>query len=87
LPSGNEMACDFCPTCGTRIFHRHLENKEIISIKPGTLDNTKMLDPSGHIWTKSAQQWINLKNNSLQYSGNPDSYDKMIELFSCDSSL
>lgn len=85
LPGGGEMACDFCPTCGTRIFHRQLQNETMISIKPGSLDNTKTLKPSGHIWTQSAQQWLKLESDSLLYPENPDSFEALIQSYGCDS--
>ncbi|MBU3915125.1 GFA family protein [bacterium] len=85
MPSGRKMACDFCPNCGTRIFHRQVDKAEMISIKPGTLDDTSLLKPVGHIWKKSAQPWIKFEDDCLQFDGNPDSYDEMIRLFSCKS--
>lgn len=63
MPSGSSMECSFCPTCGTRIFHKVLGQSEVVNIKPGTLNDTSWLRPSGHIWTKSAQEWISLDSN------------------------
>src|SRR5580658_9644644 len=39
LPSGQEMICEFCNCCGTRVYHTSDSNRAagIISIKPGTL--------------------------------------------------
>ncbi len=85
MPSGRKLDCDFCPNCGTRIFHRQVEKGEMISIKPGTLDDTSLLKPAGHIWKKSAQSWVAFDDDSLCFDGNPDSYDQMINLFSYDS--
>lgn len=48
LPGGHQMACHFCPTCGTRIFHRQLSQLDRISINPGTLDKTTKLSLAGH---------------------------------------
>jgi hypothetical protein len=56
--NGQQMLCQFCPVCGSRIFHQLSSQKEIISIKPGTLNNTKWLKPVGHIWSQSAQPWV-----------------------------
>lgn len=49
LPSGQRMACRFCPTCGTRLFHQVLGQTRFMSIKPGTLDDTSWLEPAGHL--------------------------------------
>ncbi len=77
-PSGNTMECSFCPTCGTRLFHKVLERSEMMSIKPGTLNDTRWLKPAGHIWTKSAQPWICFDSNLLQYEGNPDTFSELM---------
>ncbi|PXX43299.1 GFA family protein [Undibacterium pigrum] len=74
MPSGREMECSFCPTCGTRLFHRLLGQTEIISIKPGTLNDTSSLQAVAHIWTRSAQPWLNLDQDCLQYADNPDDF-------------
>jgi hypothetical protein len=78
MPSGREMECRFCPACGTRLFHRVLGQAEILSIKPGTLDDTRGLQPAGHIWTRSAQPWFYFAGDDLQYAGNPDSFAELI---------
>lgn len=80
-PNGEEMACQFCPTCGARIFHRIKGREVILSIKPGTLNNTKWLRPVGHIWTGNAQPWFELGDECLVYSGNPP--DGFVEILQC----
>lgn len=54
--SGRTKECAFCALCGTRIYHRVLET--VLSIKPGTLDDTSWLDPDAHYWTKRKQPWV-----------------------------
>ena len=54
--SGRTKECAFCPDCGTRIYHRVLE--AVLSIKPGTLDDTSWLAPQEHYWTKRKQRWV-----------------------------
>jgi hypothetical protein len=53
--SGRIKTCAFCPTCGTRIYHR---TEAGISIKAGTLDDTSSLRPGSHYWTKRKQPWV-----------------------------
>ena len=77
MPSGRKMACRFCGICGTRIFHQVL-GSDTLSIKPGTLENTKDLKPCAHIWTGSKQDWVHIDNKALQYTGNPESYDALV---------
>ena len=78
MPSGRAMECSFCPDCGTRLFHKVLGQSEIMSIKPGTLDDTTWLKPAGHIWTKSMQSWVLLDSGSLRYEANPESFSDLM---------
>ncbi|MGQ0710120.1 MAG: GFA family protein [Rhodoferax sp.] len=79
LPSGRQMACRFCPQCGTRLFHQVLGQDEFMSIKPGTLDEGRALAPVGHIWTASKQPWVVLQEHSLQYPGNPPDFAALMD--------
>jgi len=45
----------FCPECGTRIYHKSAWRKDTVSVKPGTLDDTRWLKPEMHLWTGSKQ--------------------------------
>ena len=79
---GNPLAveCVFCPKCGTRVVHRGRGEDWGLSVKAGTLDDKTWLSPVGHIWTRSAQQWVEL--NGLIYGKQPDDgYAALIEAF------
>lgn len=78
LPSGRRMACRFCPDCGTRLFHQVLGQEEVMSLKPGTLEDTRGLRPAGHLWTSSRQRWVRLDEGSLHYPGNPDNFEVLL---------
>ena len=80
-PSGQRMHCDFCPTCGTRVFHRRAGQEEFVSIKPGTLDNTRWLRPVAHIWTASSQPWLNFDEEDLLLQQNPSTFDALFEIW------
>jgi hypothetical protein len=56
--SGNEVTGVFCPECGVRIYHALKSAPDVVSLKPGTLDDTSWLRPSAFIWMKSAQGWV-----------------------------
>ena len=53
--SGRTKTCAFCPECGVRIYNTTGSRK---SIKAGTLDDTQMLRPDAHYWTKRKQNWV-----------------------------
>lgn len=77
-PTGQRMRCEFCPQCGTRLFHRQEARPDIVSIKPGTLDDTTSLAPVAHIWLDSAQGWSHVSGECLQYPGNPENFSALI---------
>ncbi len=60
--SGRIKICAFCCACGTRLFHASGGlpggEREVLSIKAGTLDDTSALNPCCHIWTSRAQPWM-----------------------------
>jgi hypothetical protein len=60
--SGNEVTGTFCPECGVRIYHALKSAPDMLSLKPGTLDDTSWLRPEHFIWMKSAQQWVPVPN-------------------------
>lgn len=77
MPSGRKMSCQFCSDCGTRVFHTTVGQTEMLSIKPGTLRDTSTLKPVGHIWVNSKQKWFEIDDDTLQYRGNPESFDDL----------
>ena len=48
----------FYPDCGVRIYNAPKSAPDMLSLKPGTLDDTSWLRPSYLIWMKSAQGWV-----------------------------
>ncbi|NKB39242.1 MAG: hypothetical protein GKR93_19095 [Gammaproteobacteria bacterium] len=58
--SGNRARCYFCPNCSNRIYHENPDNNAVLRVKPGTLDNTGIIQPEMHVWTSSAQSWVSL---------------------------
>lgn len=79
MPSGKKMSCQFCPNCGTRLFHQAVNQSQILSIKPGTLNSTSSLKPVAHIWTSSKQKWLDIDHPPIQFEGNPDSFEKLMD--------
>jgi hypothetical protein len=58
--AGRSKTCTFCGDCGSRIYHQ--TNPAALSIKAGTLDDTKDLNPTAHYWTKRKQTWVIIPN-------------------------
>jgi hypothetical protein len=77
-PTGRALTCEFCASCGTRLFHQMARQTELISIKPGTLDRAGELEPVAHIWTSSAQPWTQPAwAGSLCYAQNPPDFEEI----------
>jgi hypothetical protein len=73
------LLCDFCSSCGVRLFHRREAYGADISLKAGSLDNTSWLIPSGHIWTGSKQKWVAIADGELAYVGQPEDFETLKE--------
>ncbi len=68
----SECRCEFCPACGSRLFHRRAAYAETLNVKAGSLDDTSWLKPAGHIWTRSKQAWVAIPPDALTYDGQPN---------------
>ncbi|AUB43104.1 Mss4-like (plasmid) [Nostoc flagelliforme CCNUN1] len=70
--SKHEVKNVFCGECGTRLFHERTYSPGTINVKAGTLDDTSNLLPVGNLWTRSAQPWVTISEEMLNYEGQPD---------------
>lgn len=69
--SGNKNTANFCPTCGTRVFHEP-DGPPIVIVRGGSLDDTSWLRPAGHVWTKRAQPWVKIDEDMLAFDAQPE---------------
>jgi hypothetical protein len=69
--SGQVFTNSFCPDCGTRIHHQPSRFPGVISLKPGTLDDTSWLSPQGHVFMRSAQKWVCLPDDVQKFDTQP----------------
>lgn len=77
-----QVQCLFCPECGSRILHRRDAGSADYSIKAGSLDDKRAMEPVGHIWTRSKQPWVILPEDMPQYDTQPDDgYADLIAAF------
>jgi hypothetical protein len=70
--SGRELACYFCPQCGTRLYHSSSMGPDYWHLKPGTLDDTSWLEPVAQVWTRSAQPWLALAGELTSFPEQPE---------------
>lgn len=55
--SGNTAIARFCPTCGNHIYHLNPNHPDRIMLKPSTLDDTSIINPTIHVWAQEKQDW------------------------------
>jgi hypothetical protein len=70
LPDGRVKQAHFCAHCSTRLWGPS-SIAGLTVLEPGSLDDTSWLHPIGHIWTRSAQPWISIPKDSLDYPEQP----------------
>jgi hypothetical protein len=83
LRRGEPTVCDFgtpagihrreqrCAGCGSRLWSEPNGLPDLLTLRPGTLDERGWLRPIAHIWTRSAQPWVEIPTGVLRYEGNP----------------
>ena len=67
LPDGRVKRANRCSRCLVNLWGTPKAIPNLLTLHPGTLDDTSWLAPIGHIWTRSAQPWVVLDPNLLQY--------------------
>ncbi len=66
-----KLAC-FCPSCGTRMWHRSAEDSAWITLKVATLDCAASIAPRGHLWVSKKQPWITLDPTLPAFDTQPE---------------
>ncbi len=60
--SGSMHRQHYCPNCLTRTHSEMLAYPEIVTVRPGTLDDPRAVTPIAQIWTKLALSYALLPN-------------------------
>ena len=72
LADGRRKRGSFCARCSTRLWGEPVKLPGLAVLRPGTLDDTSWLHPIGHIWTRSAQPWVHIPDDTLNFSVQPE---------------
>jgi hypothetical protein len=71
--SGAINAAKFCPECGNRIYHYNPAEPEKIKLKlkPSNLENTRLIQPTVHLWVSEKQPWVEIPEGVKQFEKQP----------------
>lgn len=69
--SGNTSGAKFCPTCGNRIYHFNPAEPDMIKLKPSSLDDTSIIQPSAHVWVSEKQDWFTIPDGVKVFDKQP----------------
>ncbi|OOF23265.1 hypothetical protein BZJ19_13565 [Salinivibrio proteolyticus] len=69
--SGNVNGAKFCPTCGNRIYHFNPDEPDKIKLKPSTLSDTRLIQPTAHVWVSEKQEWFQIPEGVAVYDKQP----------------
>ena len=71
--SGGRVKCNFCPDCGSRLWHEDGDALETtVSVKAGSLDRPIDLTNAVHIWTSRKLPGVIIPEGTTQSPQEPD---------------
>lgn len=76
LDDGRVKSARYCPRCITKLFGPS-RVPGLCLVAPGTLDDTSWLSPAGHIWTRSAQPWVPIPEDTISISHRPSEAESL----------
>jgi hypothetical protein len=69
--SGNTCVAKFCPTCGNHIYHFDPGNLRHLMLKPSTLADTSIINPTIHVWASEKQDWDQIPDGVQVFQTQP----------------
>jgi hypothetical protein len=65
--SGKPLSRKFCRNCGSSLATEAEALPGAMIIKAGTLEDKSWLKPNMHIWTRSAQPWVQIEPGATTF--------------------
>jgi hypothetical protein len=78
--AGNRNPVYRCAVCGNVIYGLGAYTPGLAKLMPGTLRNTRDIEPDVHIWVSSAQKWVMIPPDVLQYQKQPEDFGEVLKL-------
>jgi hypothetical protein len=69
--NGNESVAKLCPVCGNHIYHFSPNHPDKIMLKPSTLDDTSIINPTIHVWVQEKQDWYQIPEGAVVFDTQP----------------
>ncbi len=70
--SGRILHCAFCPDCGSRLVHEGGPERDVISVKGGSVDQPLDLSEAVHIWPTRKLPGVLIPEHAAQFPQEPD---------------
>ncbi len=70
--SGGRLACFFCPTCGSRLWHQPDPAGETATVKAGSVDGGVDMTGAMHIWTARRMPGFVIPEGVRQFPFDPE---------------
>jgi hypothetical protein len=77
-PSGVQVTSRFCGECGSWLYGERAGRSEIVNVRAGTLDDTSWTVPAAHLFTRSAQPWVQFYAGASCYDTQPPDFAALI---------
>jgi len=69
--SGNESIAMLCPSCCNHIYHLSPNHPDKIMLKPSSLDDTSIINPTIHVWVREKQDWYQIPQGVTVFDTQP----------------
>jgi hypothetical protein len=64
-PEEGGRSKSFCRRCGSHVFGGELGGEGVVAVRFGTLEGDPEMEPSWHVWTSSAPDWVPIPDDGL----------------------
>ncbi len=81
-PSGAIGTIFACTQCLVRVYSKNSTRPGMVTVKAGTLDDSKGVVPKFHLWTSSKQPWVTVPEDAGALDEQPDSTAEWMQLLS-----
>jgi len=79
--SGRLVPVLFCGDCGTRIMHTPHHSPHLVTLFPGTLDDSSWTRPVAHLWLSRRRKGVEIDAEALLFDEQPADRQPIYDLF------